>query len=120
MKTNSFIPTVCFDFDGVINSYKGGWQGVDVINDPPVDGIKESIDEVKAAGYRVVVNSTRTATPKGLAAVKAYLDKHNIVVDDVVSEKPVAFVYIDDRAIQFDGRADTLLTKIQNFKPWNK
>ena len=33
-------------------------------------------------------------------------------------EKPPAIVYIDDRAICFDGRSDELLEKIKNFKPW--
>lgn len=36
-----------------------------------------------------------------------------------MAEKPPAIVYIDDRAICFDGNADTLLEKIKKFKPWN-
>lgn len=113
--------TVVFDFDGVIHSYTSGWQGTAVIPDPPVEGIKEAIDNIRKE-YKVVVVSTRCAGPTdlGLNAVKKYLEKYNIVVDDVVAEKPPAIVYIDDRAICFDGNASTLFDKINTFKPWNK
>ena len=43
-----FENTVLFDFDGVINSYKSGWEGYGIISDPPVEGIKEAIDEIRS------------------------------------------------------------------------
>lgn len=112
--------TVVFDFDGVIHSYTSGWYGPAVICDPPVPGIKEAIDNIRAAGYEVVVVSTRCAFIDGLHAIEDYLEKYGITVDDIQKEKPPAIVYIDDRAICFDGNPMTLLGKIQNFKPWNK
>lgn len=112
--------TVVFDFDGVIHSYTSGWKGVGVIPDPPVPGIKEAIDDIRTAGYEVVVVSTRCADPEGMIAVFQYLKRNGIEVDDVRKEKPPAIVYIDDRAICFDGNPATLLGKIQAFKPWNK
>lgn len=112
--------TVVFDFDGVIHSYTSGWKGCAVIPDPPVPGIKEAIDQIRSAGYEVVVVSTRCAYVQGHGAVKAWLLDHEINVDDVRMEKPPAIVYIDDRAICFDGKPSELLTKIQTFKPWNK
>ena len=112
--------TVVFDFDGVIHSYTSGWQGPSIIPDPPVPGIKEAIAEIRAEGYEVVVVSTRCATLDGLRAIKEYLERHGIEVDNICMEKPPAIVYIDDRAICFDGNPATLLGKIQTFKPWNK
>lgn len=112
--------TVVFDFDGVIHSYVSGWQGATVIPDPPVPGIKEAIAEIRAAGYEVVVVSTRTASALGFQAVRSWLMANGIEVDRVCTEKPPAIVYIDDRAICFDGNPATLLGKIQTFKPWNK
>ena len=109
--------TVVFDFDGVINSYTSGWQGVDVIPDPPVEGIKEAIKEIRNH-YRVVVVSTRCFQEGGEAAVKAWLGKHEIIVDDVLAYKPPAIVYIDDRALTFDGNAKGLLSKIKKFRTW--
>lgn len=112
--------TVVFDFDGVIHSYTSGWKGNDSIPDPPVPGIKEAIAEIRAAGYKVVVVSTRCATTEGYGAIRAWLIDNGIEVDDVKTEKPPAVVYIDDRAICFDGHPETLLQKIQAFRPWNK
>lgn len=112
--------TVAFDFDGVIHSYTSGWKGYGKIPDPPVPGIKEAIEEIRSAGYEVVIYSARTKDPEGLYAIYRYLKRYGIEVDDVVKEKPSAFVYVDDRAICFDGKSSELLDKIKNFKPWFK
>lgn len=111
---------VVLDFDGVINSYTSGWKGYDVISDPPVDGIKEAIDEIRGAGYEVHVISTRCSTTKGMDAVQRYLKENDIHVDSIGCAKPPAVVYVDDRALCFDGHPETLLSKIKGFKPWNK
>ena len=112
--------TVVFDFDGVIHSYTSGWQGPTVIPDPPVPGIKEAIAEIRAAGHEVVVVSTRCARRTGMLEIWKWLEENGIQVDNVCAEKPPAIVYIDDRAICFDGKPETLLGKIQAFQPWNK
>lgn len=114
----SYIPTVVFDFDGVIHSYTSGWGGVNTIPDPPVPGIREAIAEIRNAGYRVVVVSTRCSELEGMMAIRKFMDENNILVDDISSHKPPALVYIDDRAICFDGHPEMLLDKIQEFKPW--
>ena len=110
-------PTVVFDFDGVIHSYVSGWKGIDIIPDPPVEGIKELIEDLRSK-YEVVVVSTRCATDTGKLAVERYLLINNITVDKVMKEKPPAIVYIDDRAICFDGDASSLKEKIDKFVPW--
>jgi len=114
------MKTVVFDFDGVIHSYSSGWQGMEICNDPPVDGINDAIQAIRKAGYKVVVVSTRCAERSGKNAVSEYLARHDIEVDEVSGTKPPAIVYIDDRAICFDGNPGTLLRQIEDFKPWNK
>jgi beta-phosphoglucomutase-like phosphatase (HAD superfamily) len=111
--------TVIFDFDGVIHSYSSKWKGATVIPDPPVEGIKESIAEIRKE-YRVVVVSSRCYQPGGIEAIKKYLEKYEIEVDDVTGTKPAAVVSIDDRGLTFDGHPETLLNKIKTFIPWNK
>lgn len=110
--------TVVFDFDGVINSYKSGWQGATNIPDSPVDGIAELIDGLREQGYEVAVVSTRCATIEGRDAVKEYLIANEINVDLIMAEKPPAIVYVDDRGITFDGTTDDLMRKITTFKAW--
>lgn len=111
-------PNIVFDFDGVIHSYKSGWKGAENIPDPVVPGIADAIRELREIGYRVVVVSTRCSTPKGMDAVRRYLDKNEIVVDDVLMEKPPALCYIDDRAIRFDGHPEKLVEQVVNFRTW--
>lgn len=112
--------TVVFDFDGVIHSYMTPWKSNDVIPDLPVPGIKESIDSIRAAGYHVIIVSARFNTYEGMQAVKQWLNKYHIKVDGMMREKPPAIVYIDDRAICFDGNPEKLLSQIEKFKPWNR
>lgn len=114
--------TVVFDFDGVIHSYSSGWQGINCIPDEPVPGIREALKEIHEEGYEIVVVSTRCKVKEGVYAIVDYLEKYDMMkyVDKVLKEKPPAIVYIDDRAICFDGKPENLLSSIQNFKPWNK
>lgn len=112
--------TVVFDFDGVIHSYRSGWKGVDVIPDPPVPGIREAIVELRADGYEVVCVSTRCSEEKGTAAVAAYLLANGIFVDHIMSEKPPAICYVDDRAIRFDGDASVIVDQVRNFHSWTE
>lgn len=114
--------TVVFDFDGVVHSYTSGWKGANVIPDPPVNGIENALKDIHDAGYEVVIVSTRCSTQSGVDAINLWLYKNNLAqyVDKVCKEKPPAIVYIDDRAICFDGDSSSLLEKIENFKPWYK
>lgn len=113
------VPTIVFDFDGVIHSYKSGWKGATVIPDPPVDGIREVLEDL-SKDYRLVVNSSRCATEEGRQAIWQYLRDYKLsqFISDVSKEKPPAIVYVDDRAICFDGNTSSLALKIRNFEPW--
>lgn len=113
--------SIVFDFDGVINSYTSGWVSPTDLPDLPVEGIRETIAEIMTK-YKVVVVSTRCCYEGGIEAISKWLEKYDIV-DSVSAEKPPAIVYIDDRAVRFDGNTHTqtgvLLSIIDNFKPWN-
>lgn len=116
MERNKFV---VFDFDGVIHDYKGLWSAPDIIDGKPVKGIKEAIESIREAGYLVSVVSVRCTFVGGSQAIMDWLKKHDIEIDHISSQKPHALCYIDDRAICFDGHAETLLDKINNFTPWN-
>lgn len=110
--------TIVFDFDGVIHSYRSGWKGANNIPDAPVDGIKNVINTLRKDGYEVVVVSARCSEPAGITAIEHWLHVYDIQVDRVCKEKPPAIVYVDDRAICFNGNTSGLVDEIKNFKNW--
>ena len=107
--------TVCLDFDGVIHSYRSGWQGSSVIADPPVHRTREAILRLRKR-YRVVVHSARCADEQGVEAIRNWLKKHDIQVDEVCRFKPPAFAYVDDRAVPFSGDWDEAIAAINQFR----
>ena len=70
--------------------------------------------------YKVVIVSSRAETVEGRLAIRNYLKKYNIEVDGIDCRKPPAIVYIDDRAICFNGDTTNLAEQVRNFKPWTK
>lgn len=117
---SNYKPRICFDFDGVIHSYKSGWQGAGLAPDPPVDGIFDLIKRLHDDGYEIVVCSTRSKSIEGDICVMNYIRDIglNDYVDRITAEKPSALVYVDDRGICFDGNVEGLYEKIVNFKAW--
>lgn len=104
--------TVAVDFDGVL--VEGGvWEGPYVI--PPM---REHADRFLArlnGYYRVVIFSNRAP-----AVVMDWLFRHDLMqyVDDVTQFKPMAFAYIDDKAIAFEGDFDVALAQALAFMPY--
>ena len=109
------ILTICLDFDGVVHSYDTGWQGEATIPDPPIHGVDKAIARLKK-DYRVVIYSARCRSEEGRAAISNWLAKHRIEVDEVCENKPPAFVYVDDRAIEFRGDWAQTIEKINSFR----
>ncbi len=122
-------PILCFDFDGVIHSYKSGWKGPRTITDPPVPGAIEFMFEALAAGWDVVIHSSRSRYLLGTRAMRSWLRTHARTYwrDGALGPglesvrfsrfKPPAKVTIDDRAITFAGKFPTL-EALSEFKPW--
>ena len=114
------------DFDGVIHSYTSRWQGVDVIPDMPVPGAFEALQEYSKY-FRVCIYSSRSSTPAGIAAMKYWFKQHGYPCDSIgepaglefPTEKPPAWVTIDDRCVRFKGTFPKI-DYLKNFKPWNK
>ena len=116
---------LCVDFDGVIHSYESGWKGVDVIPDGPVPGAFAWLEQmVFHKDYDVAIYSSRSKSRDGIEAMKKWLADH-MLAPDVIREisfptqKPPAYLTIDDRAICFRGTFPSV-TEMNNFKAWNK
>jgi hypothetical protein len=122
---------LCVDFDGVIHSYTSPWRGPEIIPDPPVPGALRWLEQA-IEHFRIVIYSSRSKTPEGISAMRAWLeDRGNDQAPDLgftlvngiefAHEKPAAFLTIDDRAICFDGDWSKLdPEKLREFKPWNR
>lgn len=115
---------IAIDFDGVLASYTG-FIAKDDVQEPNLEVVK-TMKLLKEKGCRILIHSTR-----GDEFIRSYCEKFSIPMDyinhrpDKVGEnpgKPVAFVYIDDRAICYKGQnAEELISEIKNFKPyWRK
>ena len=131
-------PILCLDFDGVCHSYVSGWKGASVIPDPPVDGLFDFLMQAKEY-FDIQIFSSRSNQPGGIAAMRDWFGKHySAYVFETwpelkekysaffcpewlsfPTEKPAAFLTIDDRAITFTGEWPAVDT-LRNFKPWYK
>lgn len=124
-------PILCLDFDGVVNSYKSRWTNARSIPDEPVEGAIDFIASALAAGWDVVIHSSRARYWGGISAMKGWLKEHsgNMWYDSPAGSglervrftrwKPSAWITIDDRALTFTGKWPSL-SDLREFKPWNK
>ena len=119
-------PILCLDFDGVLHSYMTKWTGPAVIPDPPVKGaipwLKRLLRE--DGPFRVCIYSSRSKYGEGVEAMKLWLEENGLDVDEVESigfptQKPPAFLTVDDRAYRFSGVFPDE-KDLQMFVPWNR
>ena len=72
MNDTTFRPTLCLDFDGVLHSYTSGWQGADVVSDPPTEGAMEFLSRA-VRHFDVAIYSSRSHQPNGILAMQLWL-----------------------------------------------
>lgn len=109
------------DLDGTLLQYDG-WKG-DAHYGAPNPGMRAVLQRVKDAGWTIVIWTTRGSK----AAIRSHLTKHDIPFDHInknpggppsASPKIFADVYLDDRAVRFEGKTAGLADKILNATPW--
>lgn len=121
----NFTKTILVDFDGVIHSYVSGWKGETTIIDPPCIGALKFLEElVEDDRFEACIYSSRSKTQAGISAMQNWLIYHGLrreVVEQIQfpTEKPAAWLTIDDRAWQFTGFFPSL-KELNEFKPWYK
>ncbi len=131
-------PILCLDFDGVCHSYTSGWQGVDKIPDPPVDGLFEFLYKANDE-FVIHIYSTRSQDDHGIIAMKEWFSKYftEYMFDKYPElehefeyfmcpkwlyfpvDKPSAFVTLDDRAMTFVGVWPNIHSLL-SFKSWHE
>ncbi len=112
------MKTIAIDFDGVIHRYSKGWKDGSIY-DQPIDNAFKSIKNLMEQGYYVFIHSTRdphqiqqwmnerqdyfkvqTISSSELDHGK-FWNKNDVV--GVTQFKLPADLYVDDRALKFDG-----------------
>jgi capsule biosynthesis phosphatase len=101
------------DLDGVIAEIRQPSQSYADL--AIVSGAAERLRRLRAAGHYVIIHTARNmATCEGnLGRVLKnvgqitmdWLDRHQVEYDEIYFGKPNAEVYIDDRAVRFEGWA---------------
>lgn len=110
--------TISLDFDGVLHSYKQGWNGP-VPKEDPVEGAQDFVKYLRKKGYEVVIFSSRAKTKEGREGIASWLEKHDFPSLEAMNKKPEALLYIDDRGYRFEGEFDSLKRFIdKGFKSW--
>ena len=104
-------PTICLDFDGVFNNYKG-YDGDNL--GTPREGIREFLEKLNE-DYTIEVCSVRR-----YSKIIKWLHDNDLLqyVANVTSYKPKAIAYVDDRGINFSGDYEETLKQIKNFKTY--
>lgn len=117
-------PTVALDFDGVIHAYSKGWHD-GTAYDPPFPGAIEAIKALMGR-YTVYVFSTREPeqiqdwfgqhgeqiVTELIPADQQFWTKQGVL--GIAKHKVVAYVWLDDRALRFNGSWATALEDIDN------
>jgi histidinol phosphatase-like enzyme len=105
--------TVAVDFDGTLVVEKDGYVH-------PVRGAAESMQKLKASGYRLVIYTCRTGIAhdngrlsEELDFINRCLNQFNIPFDEIYTgRKLVADIYIDDRCVSFSGNWQESVNKV--------
>lgn len=116
------MKTICIDIDGTICQYL---EWVSPYHFGKVlPGAKETINKLHNDGWYIIIFSTRSNKD----IVGDFLRHNNIYFDSInenpfqpenaLGGKPIADVYLDDRAITFRGDWSNAYTEIINLKPW--
>ena len=107
---------IAVDFDGVIHRYSKGWHD-GTIYDVPEDDCQEKMQELVDANCYIIIFSTRAydriikgeEQPHQREEMHEYLQTHGIPYDEISEEpKPIAKVYLDDRAVRFKNWKDAV------------
>jgi FMN phosphatase YigB (HAD superfamily) len=95
--------TIMVDLDGVICNEEAFF---DRPLAEPIEGAREALQKLHAAGYIVVIYTARSWGEYRVTT--RWLAEHGFEYDGLHMGKPVADLWIDDRAIGFENWPDTL------------
>ena len=116
-------PVVLIDFDGTIAEYRR-WTGYEDIDAMPNPGAFDALRSYMDADFKVCVYSARSRRPGGVEGMRNWFKLHGLTEDEIhllsfPTQKPAAYLTIDDRAWCFTGEWPTV-ADIYQFRPWHR
>lgn len=109
---NEKIKTILIDLDGVLNEYSGKF-------------CEKEIPKIRTGAREFLINLSKKyfikifTTRNKIQTVKWLIDnKLDNIISDVTDIKQPAWLYIDDRCINFNGDYKDIIEQIDNFKTW--
>jgi len=115
MKVNmNYKKTIFIDLDGVLNQYDGVYDKNTI---PPIkEGAKDFLQKLYNS-YEIKIFTTRNRMLTAKWLIRNNVDEF---ISDITNIKEPAFIYIDDRCINFKGDYPKLYDEISEFKVWYK
>ena len=93
--------TLCIDFDDTLFNRS---------TEEPIQGAVEALRQLTSEGYTILILSSRINPELWGDLIKFrekeisdWMKQHNIPYDKIVAFKPPADLYIDDKALRFEG-----------------
>lgn len=114
-------PCLLIDFDGTLCEFRR-WHSADTIEGAPTPGAMEALRNYLDADFKVCVYSARSKEPGAIEAMQGWLRLYGMTDDEMhrisfPTQKPSAFLTIDDRAWCFTGEWPSV-QDIYEFRPW--
>ena len=112
----------CIDLDGTLIHYDD-WKGENYFGDV-ISGSKEALLNLKENNWIIIIYTTRSDKKLISDFLKSnglsfdYINENPQQPENAIGGKPFADVYIDDRAIQFNGDWKSTVEEMENFQTW--
>ena len=111
--------TIAVDFDGVIHTYEKGYHD-GTIYGGVIPGTIEALTALMQRGAEIVIHTARDL--HDLNNVRGWLLANDVPFTRIHEGrgKPIATIYIDDRALRFEGCWVTTMSKVNEIlsRPW--
>lgn len=119
------VKVAAIDFDGTLHHYLE-WNGKEAVGDPiQKDIARRELHKLRSKGWRIVIWTSRSE----LDPVEEWLNEQAIPFDSINNNpfapdnllgcrKIHAHVYLDDRALKFEGDWNGIAEKIEKFEVW--